>query len=326
MKVFITGANGFIGKHVVKKLVSRGHEVWGLVRDEERAAEIRCPGVRLVTGDILRPETFIPAMRDAGVVYHLAAWYKVGTSQQEQAEPTNVGGTRNILEAAFELHIPRIIYTSSIGIYGDTQGAFHTEELLKPEQQFFLTEYDRTKWLAHYKVALPLITKGAPITIVIPGVAYGPGDPSLIGDLMRAFQKGWLVFFPAPETMHCFTHVEDVAEGIILAAEKGRLGESYILAGRPLAFWQAAKLWAIYAKRPAPRVFIPSRFLNSLEGLARIMRNIVPLPNLLSPDGARLAGATYLAYAEKARKELGWNSRSVEVGFKETFDWIRKNR
>lgn len=326
MKAFVTGANGFIGRHVVKKLVQRGYEVWSLVRDEKRAAEIRCPGVHLVVGDILKPETFTPAMQAARVVYHLAAWYKIGARNQEPAESINVEGTRNVLEAAASLHIPRIVYTSTIGIYGDTHGVFHGEEYTRPVEQPFLTEYDRTKWRAHYEVAVPLIVKGVPISIAIPGVAYGPGDPSLIGDLMRAFQEGWLFMFPAPETMHCFAHVEDIAEGIILTAEKGKPGESYILAGRPMAFWQAAQLWAVHAKRRPPRFFIASRTLNSLQGLARVVGRILPLPNLLSADGARLAGATYIAHAEKAIQELGWISRPVELGFKETFDWLSQNR
>ena len=323
MIAFITGGTGFIGRKTVKKLLERNYEVIALVRDLDRANSIHMPGVKLIKGNILERETMKAGMKDCDVVFHLAGWYKLGARDQSNVYETNVVGTRNVLELAQELCVPRIIYTSSIGVYGDTNGLFHDENYQRPLGRTFLTEYDRSKWQAHFQVAMPLITKGAPITIVIPGAVYGPADRSLIGQLICAYLRGYLIAFPGPETMHTFAHVDDVAEGHILAYERGQAGQSYIIAGPGYPFWQIARLWSILSGRPAPKLLIPAKFIKPLEPIARFLSTHLPMPELISVDGIRLLGATYIASSKKAETELGWHARTIEVGFKETLDWFQ---
>ena len=275
-------------------------------------------------GDILDPESMRDAMRDSDIVFHLAAWYKLGKQDSQMAEKINVEGTRNVLGLAYELEVPKIIYTSTINVLGDTAGEVVDEDYRMPVEtgQPFNSEYDRTKWMAHYQVALPLIEQGAPIIIVMPGAVYGPGDPSLVGDLMRAYYMGLLPLFPGPETRITLAHVEDIAEGHLLAAEQGRNGESYLLTGPPLSFREMATLWAQASGKPAPLAYIPAASLCPLAPLAREAQKMLPLPPMLSQDGANFMGATYLASSAKAQQELGWQTRPLEEGFRETFAYI----
>jgi dihydroflavonol-4-reductase len=324
MRVFVTGGTGFIGWQVVQKLLRRGHSVWALARSEAGAAHLQQVGATVVWGDILDPESMRDVIRDSDLVFHLAAWYRLGRLEGQTAERVNVTGTRNVLGLAYELGVPKIIYTSTINVLGDTGGKIVDEDYrMEVEAGMpFASEYDRTKWKAHYEVALPMIEKGAPIIIVMPAAVYGPGDPSLVGDLMRAYYRGLFPLFPGPETKLAPVHVEDIAEGHLLAAEKGRIGESYLLTGPAISFREMAELWAQVSGKPAPLAYIPAGYLRQLAPLAEQVQKLLPLPPLLSRDGARIMGVTYLGSSEKARQGLGWQVRSLEQGFKETFEHI----
>jgi nucleoside-diphosphate-sugar epimerase len=321
MKAFVTGGTGFIGKRLVHKLVERGYDVYALARSEQGVAEMEAAGAQPVVGDITEVESMRPAMTGSDVVFHVAAWYKLGAPDWPQAEQINVQGTRNVLGLAYELGVPRIVYTSTVAVFGDTHGVLADESFYKPGEPF-LTEYDRTKWKAHYEVAVPLIKQGAPVIIVQPGIVYGPGDHSLVGELMLRLYKGQLPIFPAPEEMLTFAHVDDIADGHILAAEKGKPGESYIITGPAMKLGEMAKLWAGILGRPAPWFGIPPQLIKPFAPLFGVINRIIPLPELFSQEAAMTIDATYLGRADKAMAELGWRPRPLIDGMRETFDWI----
>lgn len=321
MKTFVTGGTGFIGKRVVQKLVERGHQVQALVRSHSGAAELEALGAQPVWGDITASESMHDAIRGSAAVFHLAAWYKVGSKDARKAEMINVDGTKNVLELAFNLGVPRILYTSTLAVYGDTHGALPDESYIPPAGPF-LTEYDRTKHLAHYQVALPLIARGAPITILMPGVVYGPGDPSLVGQMMALFYRGLFPVLPGPELTLTYAHVDDVAEGHLLALEKGKPGEVYHLAGPALSMEEAMKLWAQASGRRAPYFSIPAKAVQPLAPLAGALSELLPLPEVISRDALAILAATYQGRADKAIAELGWTRRPLAVGFRQTFEYI----
>jgi len=140
----VTGGTGFIGRRVVQKLIERGYQVQALVRSRSGAAELDAMGAQPVWGDIIASESMHDAIRGSAVVLHLAAWYKIGAKDTRKAEMINVQGTQNVLELAFNLGVPRILYTSTIAVYGDTHGVMPDESYVPPTGPF-LTEYDRTK-------------------------------------------------------------------------------------------------------------------------------------------------------------------------------------
>jgi nucleoside-diphosphate-sugar epimerase len=318
MKAFVTGGTGFIGGHVVRKLRERGYAVTALARSGTAPA-LAALGADVVRGDIGDRES-LRAMAGHDVVFHIAGWYKIGARDPTEGQRINVDGTRNVLGTAHDLGIPRIVYTSTLATYGDTRGAEPTEAT--PMAGRLVTEYDRTKWAAHHEVAVPLIEAGAPITIVMPGGVYGPGDTSLVGDLMRLYYRGLLAVVPGPETGFTFAHVEDIAEGHILAFERGVAGESYHLSGPALTLGQTVRLWAQILGRRPPRLSLPAALLRPSAPLMALVGRVVPLPPVLSAEATASMGVTYLGRSDKARRALGWRTRPLRQGFAETFAWI----
>lgn len=321
MKAFVTGGSGFIGRRVVEKLVQRGYQVTALVRSQRNAALMTSLRARPVWGDINASEALREAIRGHDVVFHLAGWYKFGHKNLRKAEIINVEGTRNVLEQAFDLGIPRILYTSTLAVYGDTHGRM-PDETYSPPPGTLLTEYDRTKHLAHYHIALPLIERGAPIIILMPGIVYGPDDPSMIGQLMRLYYQGLLPIFPAPDMKLTFAYVDDVAEGHISAAEKGVPGQSYHLAGPAMSLREATMIWAKVSGRRPPFFYVPAAMLKPLAPVVYALERVAPLPELISGEAVSMLDASYLGSAEKAQRELGWTTRPPEEGFRQTFDAI----
>jgi len=319
MKAFVTGGSGFIGRHVVRKLLEHGYEVSALARTEQSAAVLAEMGATVVPGNIIDTVSMSDGMQGSEVVFHIAGWYKYGTADWTQAETINVRGTRKVLRLAHQLDIPKIIYTSTINVFGDTKGELVDETFFQGGP--FLSEYDRTKWLAHYKVALPLLEKGAPIIIVMPGPVYGPGDTGIVAEMMRLFYKG-IPAVPGPTTTITYTHVEDVAEGHILAAEKGRIGESYILAGPAVPLGEMADFWSHLTGKSAPPIRLPADLLRPFAPLMGMVNTFLPLSPVFSQEIVGTLGTTYMARSDKARVELGWNTRPLQTGMVETFNWI----
>lgn len=320
MKAFVTGGTGLIGRALVRKLLARGYQVTALARSESSAAALRDVGAAVVLGDVTDRESMRQGMTGSDVVFHLAAVYDFTPEGVAQSEAVNVGGTENVLGLAFELGVPRLVYTSSVAVFGDTRGELPDETYYAGGP--FLTEYDRTKWLAHYEVAEALIAQGAPIIIVLPGGVYGPGDTSWLADMMRLYYRGLLPVLPGPETVITFAYVDDVAEGHILAAEKGRLGECYILAGPAVPIGEMVEFWAqLTGKRP-PVTRIPARAARRLAPLAGRAQATLSLPQAFSGELMRTLGASYAARSDKARAELGWRPRPIQSGMLETFEWI----
>ena len=219
--------------------------------------------------------------------------YEIGLRYKAQMEKVNVYGVRNVLETAIEAGVPKIIFTSTAAVLGDTRGRL-LDEMFEYKGDF-PTVYERTKWIAHYQIVLPLIRKGAPIVIVMPGGTFGPGDHNVVNDLMKLHVRGRLQVLPGKDTALTHVYVDDVAEGHILAAEKGRIGEFYILAGTPLSLGEFVKLWSKVTGRPAPVLAIPSAPLRFWWPVLAWIERFIPLPAMLSGesdagDGYNMAG------------------------------------
>jgi len=318
MKYFVTGATGFIGGRLVRQLRAAGHEVRALVRTPSKAPDLTGLGVSLHSGDITDKESMRAAMRGTDGVFHLAAWYRIGAAPAERrlAERINVQGTRNVLELMRELAIPKGVYTSTLAVFGDTEGWVGDESYRHSGP--WLSEYDRTKWRAHYEVAIPMIQAGLPLVIVQPGVVYGPGDTSIIGDLLRQYLRRRLPIRPHGAAF-CWAHVDDMAHGHMLAMDKGRAGESYILAGPPHTLEEALEIAEEITGIRPPWLRPPALVLRALAVAASAVERVVPLPPTYSGETLRIAaGATYLASSEKAQQELGFRTRTLEVGLRET--------
>lgn len=316
-RYFVTGATGFLGSELAKQLVSRGHKVVALVRTPGKARVLQTIGVELHTGDITDHATLRAPMAGVDGVFHVAAWYKVGVSGP-QADQVNVDGTRNVLNVMGELGIPRGVYTSTVAVFSDTRGAVPDETYRY--DGLHLSHYDRTKWLAHYRVALPKMAEGLPLTIVMPGLIYGPGDTSGMHTALVDLLRGRLPATPA-RTAFCWAHVEDIARGHIQAMEKGRPGEQYIITGPRYTFQDAFDLVARLAHVRRPLLHPGPTTMRAMAVLMGQLRRFVDLPPGLSPEALRvLAGTTYFGSNEKAVRELGFSARPLDEGMAQTLE------
>lgn len=315
MRYFVTGATGFIGGRLSLQLREAGHEVVALVRDASRARSLREAGVQFASGDITDRRSLRSPMSGADGVFHLAAWYKIGARDGSRAWSINVEGTRNVLQTMRDLGIPKGVYTSTLAVFSDTHGKM-VDETYRYDGPH-LSEYDRTKWAAHYEVADPAMRQGLPLVIVQPGLVYGPGDTSAVSNVFRQYLAGRLPAVPKGAE-YCWAFVEDVARGHILAMEKGTPGESYILAGPRLSLFDALKLSERITGVKAPSTQVPPWVLRSMAFALRPVNALIPLPESYHPETLRAgAGATYLGDNSKARRELGYAPRAIEEGFGE---------
>jgi nucleoside-diphosphate-sugar epimerase len=231
VKAFVTGGTGFIGGEVVRQLRARGDDVVCLVRSPEKGKTVEALGCELVAGDLGDVAAIGAGMEGCDAVIHAAAMYEVGipASQRPAMREANVAGTENVLGAALEAKVPKVVYVSTVGI-GSTHGKVVDESYEYPGGDF-TSCYEQTKWEAH-QVAKRLIGESLPCTIVQPGGVYGPGDNSSIGQLLNQFLVGKMPLIPFPDLGICLAHVEDTAAGIVLALDKGAAGED-LLPQRP---------------------------------------------------------------------------------------------
>ena len=319
MKAFVTGATGFIGGRLAAKLRERGDEVVALVRSPDRAAKLKEIGCELVQGDLANPDLMHEAMKGCDGVFHVAAIYKVGVpeSQRRDLLDSNVQGTANALDAAVAAGVPRILYVSTGNVFGDTHGQAVDESYHRDLSEGFLSIYDEAKYRAH-QVALDRIERGAPIVIVQPGGVYGPGDHSELGNAIEMTRKGRMPMIPFANLRMSFVHVDDVADGIILAFDKGKIGESYILAGERATMKDLVQTTARIVGRREPKLEMPTAVMRVSAPLGPVVGPLLGFPPNFKELISVSDGVSYWMTDDKARGELGFAPRGLEQGIRDT--------
>jgi nucleoside-diphosphate-sugar epimerase len=292
-------------------LLDRGWDLTVLARAPERARSLADAGARIAIGDITDPASLAASIAGHDAVFHLAAWYAIGARDAARMEQINVGGTLNVLNAAASAEIPRIVYCSTIAALGTVPGAGISDET-DEHQGSFGSNYERTKLRAH-QIAAERAANGAPIVTVMPGATYGPGDGSMVGVLLNLYAKGLLVACPFQETGLSWVHVEDVANGMVLAFENGEPGEGYILGG------DNETIGGMFERiRPLTRKRAPMKMPNWLvkAGLPLgplIARMLKQEPDLLK-EGLTSLNGSWMYSSKKAEAGLGYRFRSIEDG------------
>ena len=233
MKVFITGGTGFIGAHLINALLAKGDEVHTLARSPEKAKAIEKPGVKIFKGDILNTESILKAMEGCQQVYHLAGNASIYEKDPSRYFTINVDGTKNMMDAALKLGVKKMVFTSSAGVIGPSVGGVVTEE--KVREIDFFNEYENSKAEAEVLVRSYVSEKNLDAVIVLPTRVYGHylfGEPASVSLLIKKYIAGNWKIIPGDGTkVGNYVHVDNVVEGHILAMEKGKQGESYILGG-----------------------------------------------------------------------------------------------
>jgi nucleoside-diphosphate-sugar epimerase len=319
MRVFLTGGTGFIGGSVAAKLRERGDEVVALVRDPARAKKLTDAGCELVRGDVGDRAAIAEAMAGCDAAIHGAAIYEVGIPESERRamHEANVVGTENVLRAALEAKVPKVVYISTVAAFGNTRGQV-VDEGYEPPGREFTSYYEQTKFEAH-RVAKRLIADEAlPCVIVQPGGVYGPNDHSSLGQLMNQFLAGRLPALAFPDLGLNAVHVDDVAAGILLALDEGRVGESYVLGGQITTMREIIETLARVSGRRAPRVTIPTPLIKAMTPIGPLVGKVMGQPPNLRELISASDGVTYWAKHDKAMSELKYSPRALEQGLRDT--------
>ena len=320
MRYAMTGATGFVGGALARQLREAGHEVVALVRDPSRATALSELGVELRPGDLDSTAALDALTADVDGLFHVAGWYRLGERDGSIGDRVNVQGTRNVLLAALQNRVRRVVYTSTVAVNSDTQ-----EQVVDETYRFdgtHLSNYDRTKAEAH-DVALELAREGLPVVVVQPGLVYGPGDTAQTGDIIAQVVRGKRPLVPSAGGV-CWAHVDDVARGHVLAMERGEPGQSYMLTGPHLRLADGLKQVAAIAGTKGPLV-LPEAAVRGTAAVLGAIGTVVPLPPGYAAETMRASLATYYGTSAKAQAELGWQPRPLEQGLRETVEAIRRS-
>jgi dihydroflavonol-4-reductase len=317
----VTGASGFIGWHVARTLQEAGYRVRALVRPGSQVRELE---VEVVRGDLRDPGSLRRAATGCGLVFHVAADYRLWAKRPEDLYESNAGGTRNLLEAAREVGVERVVYTSTVGCIGIPPGGIG-DETTPAGIEDMSGAYKRSKFLAE-QVALEFAREGFPVIIVNPTAPVGDHDikPTPTGKIVVDFLRGDMPAFI--DTGLNLVDVRDTARGHLLAAEKGRRGERYILGCENLTLAQILRRLAALAGKKAPGVKLPYG-VAYLVGLASTAwANLTGAEPRVPLDAVRMARKKMWVSHEKARRELGYEPSLVDGALGRAIEWFDRER
>jgi dihydroflavonol-4-reductase len=323
MRTFVTGGTGFIGGAVVRRLLAAGHDVRALVRRGADARQLDGLPVARVEGDLRDRDRLPRGMAGCDWVFHVAALYSYWGHSWNDFYQSNVEGTRQVLETAREEGVQRIVYTSSISTLGVHRDRSPATEDTPSSLADRIGPYQRSKFLAE-EIARDFARQGLPVVIVNPAAPVGVGDhkPTPTGQIIVDFLKGRM--FGYVDTGLNIVDVEDVADGHLLAAERGRVGERYILGGENLTLKQILDLLAEVSGRPPVRLRIPHWVAQGWAyidvAMARLNPRRIPAA---TPDKVRLSRRYEFFDPEKAVRELGLPQTPARVALRKAVEWYR---
>ncbi len=325
MKVFLTGATGFVGSHLARLLVQRGAEVVCLVRPSSQLQNLSDIPVHILKGDLLDPPSIHSAMKGCRTVYHCAADYRLWCPNPEQMEAINVDGTRNVLEAAHTLGVERVVYTSTVGCLGMNPEDRPANEETPTSIDKMIGPYKRSKFQAE-REAERWIEKGLPVIIVNPSTPVGEGDikPTPTGKIIVDFLRGRM--FGYVETGMNLVDVRDVAEGHLFAAERGRVGEKYILGNQNLLLKEIFARLSNLTGIPSHTLRVPFWFALTFARLENFWTGRLCNREPLAPlEGVRMSRHKMWFDSSKARRELGLPQSPVEDALGRAVNWFKQH-
>ncbi|HUM16742.1 MAG TPA: hopanoid-associated sugar epimerase [Candidatus Nitrosotalea sp.] len=321
MSVLVTGATGFVGANIARLLVAEGYRVRVLARPASSLKALEGCAVEVVRGDIVEPGSVTRAIQGCAQVFHVAADYRLWAKDPGEIYRNNVDGTRTMLEACAQAGVERVIYTSSVGTVGLPPDGGLGTETTPVSFRDMVGLYKRSKFLAE-RVADEYAARGLPVVIVNPSNPIGPWEvrPTPTGQMILDYLLGRM--FATLDTGLNLIHVADVARGHLLAAQRGRVGERYILGCHNRSLTEIFRALERITGIPAPRVRVPHALIYLValvnEGAARATGR----PPRVPLSGVRMARKHMYFSAEKAVRELGLPQTPVEQALREAVDWF----
>lgn len=327
MKALVTGATGFIGAHLCNQLAEQGHEVIALYRSKEKINLLEHANIKLFQGDICHIESLKTSMKDCDVVFHLAAYAKMWAKNKNTFYDINYAGTENVLRTAHQLNIKKIIITSTSGVLGPSYQSSVDEESIRKVPYF--NKYEETKAQAEVLVK-EYVQKGSNIVIVNPTRVYGPGQLTVsngVTRMIRLYYKGLFRTIPGDGTsIGNYAYIDDVVAGFLLALEKGKSGERYILGGENISYADFFKVVAQVSGRKYTMINMYLPFMLSVSWLMVLQAKLFNTAPFMTPEWARKFSHNWSLSSEKAQHELGYTIIPFEEGVRKTLSYLKEQQ
>lgn len=325
MNTLVTGGTGFVGSHLVRVLLERGEQVRCLVRSTSRRDNLEGLELEFVTGDLRDLDSLRQAVKGAQVVYHCAADYRLWSKDPNEMYQSNVEGSNNVMQAAFDKNVERVVYTSTVGCLGLNNDGTPANEETPVTIEDMIGHYKRSKFLAEEKVR-EWAARGLPVVIVNPSTPVGELDikPTPTGKIIVDFLRGKM--FGYVDTGMNLIDVRDCAEGHVLAAEKGRAGERYILGGRNVTLKEIFDMLASVTDVRSPTLKVPHWVAETYARLENIWSISIARREPDVPlESVQMSRHKMWFDPSKAIRELGLPRNPVEGALERAVNWFREN-
>ncbi len=325
MTVLVTGANGFVGAAIVRALLDVGERVRAFARPGSDQRNLAGLDIEIATGDIRSRDSLAAAVRGCHAVIHAAADYRLWVPQPAVMLETNVQGSINVLDAAAEAGVERVVYTSSVATLGLDGSRAPADEETPVTLADMIGVYKRSKYLAEEAVRRRAAERGQDVVTVNPSTPIGPRDikPTPTGRIILDASLGRIPAFV--DTGLNLVHVDDVARGHVLALERGRTAERYILGGRDMSLERILELVAEHCGRPRPKVRLPHWSVYPVAVGAELVARITGREPRVSLDGVRMSAKHMYFSSRKAEQELGYTWRDPAEAIRDAIDWFTAN-
>jgi nucleoside-diphosphate-sugar epimerase len=325
MNIFISGATGYIGSKLAMHLAEDGHTVHAIYRTLSKTEVIKHKNIKLFKADILDAESIVNAMKACDQVYHVAAFAKVWEKDPSNIYRMNIEGAMNVVKAAIELHVKKIVITSTAGVFGPSfQGIVNEESV----PDFYFIDYEKSKAILE-KILLTLTASGTEIVIVNPSRVYGPGimsESNGVTRMMDKYLKGKWRFIPGNgSSIGNYVFIDDVVNGHILAMDKGVSGEKYLLGGDNISYNEFFDLLAELSGKKYRLFKMPLFFMLMIsKAMLFLARNFGVNPAIIPPL-VRKFNMNFKLSTEKANKELSYIQTPLKEAFSKTILWLNNS-
>jgi len=322
-KTLVTGAAGFLGSHLTRQLIARGTDVRVLLRPSSSNRAIADLPLEYITGDLRDATSLDRAMLGVQRVFHVAADYRLWSKRSQDIYDSNVGGTKNLLEAARRVGVEQFIYTSTVATIAVDRPE-HPNEFTDAKLDEMVGHYKRSKWLAEKEV-LDAAKHGFPAIVAMPTTPVGPWDwkPTPTGKIILDFLNGKMPGYV--ETGLNFVGVEECAAGHILVAEKGTVGERYLLGAENLTLKGVLDVLADITGLPAPSLKIPHGLALGVAYAETAFSRLIGREPLIPVEGVKIARHMMFVDCSRAKRELGFQTGPVSAAFERAVRWYEAN-